>query len=480
MALDPSIPLGVRPAPPPENALAGLAQVSAIKSQSLQNALVTQEIGQRAAQAQKAQYEQSALDATNAALKSSNGDPNAAADQLIQAGYGDHGLALKSSALTFQKLQQETQQADLQDKVKTGETIANLIGPSIEKGDQAAYSVARAQAIQLGGRAGQLAAQAPLSVQDAAPLYRSMLGMAAQLKNQLSQAQTSEASGKGAQTQAEANILNQKAALQKQYVDQMNANPNAPTPIDSILPASLDQKAHDSYAATWRSQMKAGGVDAAKTVEDAAAQHAAQLAAETNPGVMRAKATQAAMNAQAILPTDVEKEKLLQPLRESAAAATGADKAALDQQISMTKDYIDKKSNIEGLAKVLNAAPTNKTASGNLPILTTSMINEMTGSQRRTGAEITTNKELGNEWDKLVTKWDQVKNGTANPKIVADTKELLQKIATQPYQEYTTNLNALGAITKRPIQPTVGPPDVNFASAPSDKKQALIDQYVNK
>jgi hypothetical protein len=147
MALDTTIPLGVQAPRQPENSLAGLAQVAQIKSASLQNALVTQEIQQRAVQAQQAQYKQGAYLAGQQALRNHT-DPQtglpdftAASKDLAQQ-YPDIAAEFAKQAddlaLNHAKAQSDTVDATQ----KMHQHVANSLTPAISSGDPAQITAA--------------------------------------------------------------------------------------------------------------------------------------------------------------------------------------------------------------------------------------------------------------------------------------------------------------------------------------------------
>ena len=157
--IDAAIPLQVNQPKQPENALAGLAQIAQIKSATLQNALVTQEIQQRAVQAQQAQYQQSQLIAGNKALQASNGDYEKAGDQLIAGGYGELGTQFKTNALTYKQNQLKAEKETTDYLQSQQKQLADTMLPAINSGDPAQAIAALTHASNLPGYAGMIAKQ---------------------------------------------------------------------------------------------------------------------------------------------------------------------------------------------------------------------------------------------------------------------------------------------------------------------------------
>ena len=99
-----------------------------------------------------------------------------------------------------------------------------------------------------------------------------------------------EAQGKAQEAGAKGKIEQTKSDLMTQAVAQFKANPQAGgAVIDGILPPALDANANASYKNAYNSAMATGGPDAAQKIVEAAATHAASLAATVNPAQQAAK-----------------------------------------------------------------------------------------------------------------------------------------------------------------------------------------------
>lgn len=216
MPIDPSIPLQVREPAPPTNVLAGLAQVAQIKSATLQNALVTQEIQQRTVQAQQAQYAQGVTMATNKALQSSI-DPTTgqvdfgkARKTLNDAGFPQAGLALDDLAAKHSETLNKMQSDSLALSATKAKTAANIMG---DAADQHAWSTGKGLIAATPELGPQVAAQIPDVYSDQAKqqVMNRGLGISQAIENHLKQTDATKNISQA--NQADAATANDKAKL---------------------------------------------------------------------------------------------------------------------------------------------------------------------------------------------------------------------------------------------------------------------------
>ena len=185
---------------------------------------------------------------------------------------------------------------------------------------------------------------------------------------------------------AESQMAQRKADLQKQAVDQFQANPQAGgAVIDSVLPASLDKTSNTAYHAAYQAAMQNGGPDAAQKVIEAAASHAALI----SPEHVKQEVGKAVSVAQATAPIEIS--KAIQVEKAKAAMAGGIGQIVDPQQrneASRTldaadKEAIDKIAAANSLKNTVNLALAGNKVAPNLETIEElrSIVNRVNGQE---------------------------------------------------------------------------------------------------
>lgn len=311
--VNPEIPLQTQ-TPRPSDPLEAYARVTALKQ-----ALGAQQVQQQQLTALGQENQQRALalqdqQTMRQAFIESNGDPEKLMSIARQKGVGPQAiLGLQNSLLDMKTKVATLNKDELANHLATNSQLQSLVAPAAKEADPAKATALWNQAVQSAVEQKLIppaeAAKHPYPGPDGAKAYAAGLNMSSWALRQ--------------EQDATANKNNTEAGVAQQKIDwlkNLKANPQAADQqIDSILSPKLDSQANAAYKAALR---VAGTPEAAESIIKAATSHAGDIAKETNPGVMNAKAKQAGMNASAELPSKVAAEFAAIPAHVQQAVQT--------------------------------------------------------------------------------------------------------------------------------------------------------------
>ena len=501
MALDPNIPLQVQTPQQPQNALAGLAQIAQIKSASLQNALVTQEIQQRAVQAQQVQYQQGAFLAGQQALKQSV-DPTTGlpdynkASKMLAGQYPDIAEQFAKNADAMAVSHANAQSTVVDATQKLNKHVADVLGPSVQSGDQAGYLAALSSLSTQPGPVGQIAQQAPKDVTQAKPLLDQWMGLGTKLQQAKEAADANKAN-------ADAKLAGTSQQIKQKELDSLNISPgDAAKNLAAVIDPSKFPDRFSSYLTQYLQAPTAEAKNAVMT-------KAQEEAQSTSPTVQANKTAADVIKAKALLPIEVGRAvatesatsgiKIGQAIATAKAlrqgdnpAVAGVAPAAVaqvqNQAIKLDQDYLKAKEASESLGRILDLAESgNKAAGSNVPLVGVETLNAINGIKRINSAEINQYGNAGSLLDEIKGKLGKLAVGKPiDQSVLNDIRELHQTLAQQGYQAYTGGLKALNDRTGAKYAPTIPPPNLSRGAKASatttgdPNKDRLIDHYLNQ
>jgi len=241
MPVDASIPLSVK-APEVPNILAAVAQVNQLKSQQLNQQLQQQEIQKQNAEAQQQQTAVAGVKATNAAIQgsidptSNQPDYEKAAHILETTGYAAQGAALRKTATEAA----EAHQALLTSKLNFGAAQAKAIADTLGTvTDQPTYQAALGI---LNSRGVDTSKMAPTYNPDQVKNWvQTGYGHEANIKNQLTVAETSKNAADATKAQADADKT--RALLPGDLTNQALTGTKLGQETTGTTPMTAEQKA---------------------------------------------------------------------------------------------------------------------------------------------------------------------------------------------------------------------------------------------
>jgi hypothetical protein len=451
MPLDTSLILAGTPPPQPQNPLQTISTLAAIRGQGSENLLRTQQAADFQQQAQQRQRD----------MQDQNTIQQAMADPAINAKVhtGDFSAlegkvqpktldAVRQSQLAYQKDVQS--QTEAQNKIRQdalGE-INNTIGGLKTLPDLPTINGALPGAIgnlQASGtfkRAGIDPSKIPQTITDPAQLnaFQAQIGGAlAAHEKALADKKTIAETQKNA---ADAQLTQQKADLQKQFVDQFKSNPQAgPQIINKIIDPKLDPATNQSYNGALQAAMGLGDMDAAAKLIEAASSHAASLNAKLNPRVADMEVNTAARKAQAEIGPHVSEavQKQLAIAKTSSDALAGIADPTIRRQAEqgfekVSMDAMDKYSDAQKLQDFVKAAQSgNKAAGGLIPLVELRQIVNRVNNREMQAAGVP--GDLADKAIAVVDGWTKgVPQSPEGLKAIADLSVVSQQAALRRYR----------------------------------------------
>lgn len=457
--IDAAIPLQVNQPKQPENALAGLAQIAQIKSATLQNALVTQEIQQRAVQAQQAQYQQSAFLAGQQALRQSvdpaTGLPDfGKASKLLAGQYPDISaeFAKQGDAMAVSHANAQSTVVDATQKLN--KHVADVLGPSVQSGDQNAYIAALSSLSTQPGPIGQIAQQAPKDVNQAKPLLAQWTGLGTQLAQAKETADANKAN-------ADARLAGTSADIKKKELDSLSESPaDSALRLAAIVDPNKFPDRFKSYLTQYTSAPTA-------ELRNAVLTKAQEEAQSTSPTVQSTKIAQDVQKQRALLPGEINKAVATENATIGSKVATAVQTAralyggnTADVADVAPKDIIPYKQSLQKagtelvtatgaaneMASMVDAMRSgNKVAYSYAPVTGVLTINSANGTKRINMAEIEKYGASGSALDRVKGWLGKNLEGKGIPEgIVNDMDSLhqnLYKVAQDNYRNSVTNSN---------------------------------------
>lgn len=266
----------------------------------------------------------------------------------------------------------------------------------------------------------------------------------------------------------------QAKSTQEQFITQMMQKAQAAQqsgqvhPIDAIL-GQADPKVAAAYKPAYDAAMAGGGPEAAKSILQAAAEHAGQISMATNPQVRAAEVKKAVDIESATAPIKTaESIATARALRMGDnAAVSGVAPAAVtavqNSAIKLDQDYAAAKSATETLGRVLDLAGQGNAAAGaNVAPLGAAGIAAVNGIKRLNPSLVESYGNAGSVLQEIqgkLQKWEG--KGPLPAGILDQIRDLHQTIGQQAYQTYTDNLNSLNTRSGAKFEPTLAAPNIS-------------------
>lgn len=292
-------------------------------------------------------------------------------------------------------------------------------------------------------------------------------------------------------------------STQEQFITQMMQKAQAAQqsgqvhPIDAIL-GQVDPKAAAAYKPAYDAAMAGGGPDAAKSILQAAAEHAGRISMATSPEVQASEVDRAKQIAAATAPIEVGKairiEQATAPIKTSEAIATAkalrnGDNAAVsgvapaavtavqNSAIKLDQDYAAAKSATETLGRVLDLAGRGNAAAGaNVASLGAAGIAAVNGIKRLNPSLVESYGNAGSLLQDIQGKLSHWEGTGPLPAGVLDQiRDLHQSIGQQAYQTYTDSLTSLNTRSGAKFQPTLAAPNISKGGAIPPEVQTVLN-----
>ena len=477
--INPEIPLQVQTPQQPQNALAGLAQIAQIKSASLQNALVTQEIQQRATAAQQAQYQQGAMLATNKAIQSSVDpttglpDYNKASATLAAAGYGDHAMALQKGAA---QLQQETGKA-YQEQIASEKSVAERVGNIMQSATSPQeWTTAKAYVASLPGPYQKAAALIPDDFGQKNAFVSRVSGYQAMLdqaKTKLTNQKT-EAEIPGAQAESDIKVT-QANAIKNFNPVQMQQQINQQ--VDSELnPANYPDPTIQRQVRIENANAKTSALQAARDAVAAGKPPGAAAQAAIKDSVDRVGRTyQGVATAAATVPSKVTVLQAGNNIQQQAKA-----KQEYAESLNNVQDIQSTAQTIKNLVEQAKAG--NSTASGQLKTMLAEMTNSVQGIKRLAGGQ--TEQSLGSAADRLQGFIADIGSGQKVPdRVLQELPGVIDTLAatsTRAHNAHVDTTNGLYQTTFPKLPENSSTAATSGGALPQGKGQVIDTQTAQK
>ena len=489
MPLDPGIILATNPVQAPPDPVNSAAKLMALRGAVAENALRQQQVIQSQAQTQDIQAQadqrrrqladqntlQDLLKDPDSASKIFSGDVSPLNGKVSP----DYQSTIAKNMTALHEQRATASKTDLENSQNALGTIADTVNGWKQLGDVARINEAIPDGLQRLTANGTLANagidpnKVPRSISSIDDLDTWAAHIGAKQALDKAAADLKEKQSKPAQTESEiqknigaAAESNAKAAHQT-LVDQMMKDAqagiqNGTHPIDAILPATLDPTANASFKASYDTILKTAGPEAAKTVVEAAANHAAALSpTEVQKDVNKAVAVEKATS-----PLKVQQQvSAARALREGdnpAMAGVPPAQAAATQSaaIKLDQDYAKAKAQADSIKTVLDlAAQGNKAAGANAPLVGVGAVNAVNGIKRINSAEIAQYGTAGSLVDKIQGKLQGWQYGQPIPKdVLDDMQKLHDELRSTSYEQYSNGLRSLNQRSGAKLAPAFDPP----------------------